>query len=291
MPRFARFLVLLAAASFAPALPAAEKIGALGHIVPQGGVVRLAGYGDVIRAVTVEPGRTVNAGDALVEFAGHRSAELDLQVARDALREAEDAAPRTQATRERGVELAKRELTIARERLERYEKLNASSVAPQELATRRQQVFAAEQALADAQSLLEAAQIAGPIALEKARAVVALAEEKLAHSTLRAPMAGTILEVAARVGEQGGGVLVALADLSRMTVEAEVFEADLSRVKLGAACELSSSAFAHPLPGHVERVSRLVNAQTKAATVRIALDAPEPAARYLGMEVTVSISP
>lgn len=273
------------------AAEAQTKIGALGRIEPAGGVLQLVGGGDVVAAVPVRADQTVKKGTVLVEFLGFAAAEADLQLARIALREAEAAGPRTVAARERAVETLVRELALARDRLERYEKLAESSIAPQELAARRHAVHATESNLTGARDELAQARLATELALERARLQVAAAEQRTVRAALRAPTDGTVLELLAAPGEAGGGVLVRFADLSRMVVVAEVFEVDLPKVKTGARGEAEHRVFPKKLGGTVEQVGRQVNAQTKSAKVRLALDAAEDAARFLGLEVTVAIVP
>ncbi|MDR3228662.1 MAG: HlyD family efflux transporter periplasmic adaptor subunit [Puniceicoccales bacterium] len=63
---------------------------------------------------------------------------------------------------------------------------------------------------------------------------------------MRAPFKGRVLRVFARTGEAVGPAGVAeIADLSQMTVEAEVNVADIARVRLGAKAVVS-------LPGRKE---------------------------------------
>lgn len=270
---------------------AEPKIGALGRVEPAGGILNLVGLGEVVAAVPVRPNQEVKAGEVLVEFAGRAGAEADRELARLARREAEENAPRALAARERVLALAERDLALARDRLARYEKLTESSIAPQELAARRHAVFAAESGLKNAREELAQTQLALELGRERTRLQLALAEQRVERGALRAPVDGTVIDVLAAPGEAGGGVLVRFADLRKMVVVAEVFEVDLPRVKAGARCEVEHRVFAQKLAGRVESIGRTVNPQTKAVRVRVALDTPEPAARFLGLEVTVGISP
>lgn len=286
-----RILLFVSAILLCAARAEPNKIGALGHIDPAGGILELAGNGDVVAAVVVGPNQTAKRGDVLVDYASRAAAETELQLAQIAGREIEATAPRTIAAQERAVALAEREVELARDRLARYEQLAESSIVPTELAARRHAVFAAENAAKNAREALAQAKVAGDLGRERARLQLVLAEQRLARSALRAPSDGTVLEVRARPGETAGGSLVRFADLTRMVVIAEVFEVDLPKVKVGARCEIDHRVFPAKLGGRVERVGRIVNPQTKAARVWIALDAPDEAARFLGLEVTVAIAP
>ena len=270
---------------------AETKIGALGHIEPAGGMVNLVGGGDVVAAVPVRPNQEVKKGDVLVEFAGRNAAETDRRMAQLALREAGENVPRAIAAHERAVALAERELELARDRLERYQKLTASSIAPQELAARQHAVFAADSHLKNAREELAQTRLANELGAERARLQLAATEERMVRSALRAPADGTVLEIRVAPGEAGSGVLMRFADLRELVVVAEVFEVDLPRVKLGARCEIAHRVFGKKLPGRVAGIGRIVNGQTKAVPVRVALDDAAEAARFLGLEVTVAIAP
>lgn len=63
-------------------------------------------------------------------------------------------------------------------------------------------------------------------------------EANLEYTRILAPMAGTVVSIAARQGQtlnanQSAPTILRIADLSTMTVEAQVSEADISRLRLG----------------------------------------------------------
>lgn len=81
-----------------------------------------------------------------------------------------------------------------------------------------------------------------------------LSSEKLEEFEILSPAAGTILEVKAQTGELitsgtatvgGGSVLMTIADLSRMIVQAKINEVNIGRVKVGQRVEVRLDA----LPG------------------------------------------
>jgi HlyD family secretion protein len=86
----------------------------------------------------------------------------------------------------------------------------------------------------------EAALIAG-------RADVTLAETMLDHTRIRAPIAGTILQVNAKVGELVAASpeqpLVVMGDMSLVRVRAEVDEQDVGKLRLGQRVFVRSSAY------------------------------------------------
>ena len=63
-------------------------------------------------------------------------------------------------------------------------------------------------------------------------------ESDLGFTTIRAPMAGTVVLISAKVGQtlnatQQAPVILKIADLSTMTVETQVSEADVSKLRVG----------------------------------------------------------
>jgi HlyD family secretion protein len=81
-----------------------------------------------------------------------------------------------------------------------------------------------------------------------ARAEVTLAELLLDKTRIRAPLAGTVLQLNAKVGELVGATpempLVVMGDMSQTRVRAEVDEHDVPKVKLGQSVFVRSNS--HP---------------------------------------------
>ncbi len=89
--------------------------------------------------------------------------------------------------------------------------------------------------------------------LLRAEASLALAKERLAGATVRAPSAGTILVKSVEEGQiiasstnnvSGGTTLVQMADLSRLQIRTLVDEVDIGQVHSGLAVESTVEAFA-----------------------------------------------
>ena len=142
--------------------------------------------------------------------------------------------------------------------------------------------------------------------LEQARADLDRAEADLEKAVVRAPVSGTVLKIMARAGERASNSgILRLADLSVMTVDVEVYQSDISRVKPGDAVEISSSALPRMLKGKVERIGLEVGRQTLVdagpaantdarvviATVSLLPEDREIAARFTNLQVTARIQP
>ncbi len=88
--------------------------------------------------------------------------------------------------------------------------------------------------------------------IKSAGASVVSSEVALENTRIRAPFDGTVLSKNANVGEvvapfaAGAGsraAVVTIADMSSLEVEADVSESNITRVKLGAPCEISLDAY------------------------------------------------
>ncbi|MET0639935.1 MAG: efflux RND transporter periplasmic adaptor subunit, partial [Hyphomicrobium sp.] len=84
-------------------------------------------------------------------------------------------------------------------------------------------------------------------ALQAARSDVAVAEALLEKTRIRAPVAGTILQLPAKAGEMVSPSpdqsLVVLGDMSVMRLKAEVDEIDVSKIKVGGKVTVKSNAY------------------------------------------------
>ncbi len=84
-------------------------------------------------------------------------------------------------------------------------------------------------------------------AVSEARAKVAIAEALLDKTRIRAPRAGTVLQLRAKTGEMvapsPGRPLVMIGDMSVMRVMAEVDEVDVSKIKLGQKVTIKSASY------------------------------------------------
>ena len=97
---------------------------------------------------------------------------------------------------------------------------------------------------------------------------------------IRAPIAGTIVEAEAAVGEaaETGTSLCAIADLTSLWIQVHVFEADLASVAVGASAELTVAAYPGEIfQGTLTLVSSLMDEATR--TVKGRVEAANPAGR------------
>jgi membrane fusion protein, heavy metal efflux system len=95
---------------------------------------------------------------------------------------------------------------------------------------------------------------------------------------IRAPMAGTVVERLITPGEllqAGTTPCFTVANLSRVWVMAQLFGTDLSAVSVGDPAEVVTGTDAHNFPGKVDKISALVDPNTRAVAVRVVVDNPQ----------------
>ena len=120
-------------------------------------------------------------------------------------------------------------------------------------------------------------------------AILDQAQIVLEDYTIRAPVAGTVLELVAEKGQIVGPTsrLLTLADLSEILVEADVDEAYATQIAVGqpAVLQLAGNSGTHQ--GHVSFVSNRVDEATGGLAIDISFDAP--VAAPVGLTVTTNI--
>lgn len=308
----------------APAAPLG--IGALGRVEPASRIRRLSQPGGAavtrLQRLFVQEGDLVAEGALLAEFADRPQREAAVAEARAAVAEARANLDRSRAAgrpsevaaqRARIAALSVQE-DLARREAQRAERLvpsgaGAAAVADRNRATATRLAAERRQAEAELATLLSSRP--EDIALAEAR--LAAAEASLARAEadadlarLHAPFTGTILRIMARPGDQVGTEgLLEIADLRRMDIVADVYETDLSRLRIGAPAEVTAPGtedrFAATVRDIGWTVRRLVQGQTdpvaavdsRTVEVRLALDeaGSEALRRRSNMQVHVAIRP
>ena len=99
---------------------------------------------------------------------------------------------------------------------------------------------------------------------------------------IRSPVAGTVVERLITPGElleAGTTPCFTVANLSRVWVMARLFGSDLSAVKVGDPAEVVTGIDAHNFPGRVDKISALVDPDTRAVAVRVVVENPQHSLR------------
>ncbi|WP_138933537.1 HlyD family efflux transporter periplasmic adaptor subunit [Roseovarius arcticus] len=299
---------------------------ALGRIIPRGDVIQVAtpsGAGDArIALIEVAEGDQVGAGDVLAVLDNLAQFQSSIASARAniAVREAILSQTRASITASRNearatLERAEATAAAAQSDLERTTSLFERGVVTR--ADFDQIVTRATEAGRDVERGLatlsryetgsESVQADIAVAkanLEAAQTDLARAEQDLERAYVRAPEAGVILNINARVGERpSSSGIIDLGDTTQMTVEAEVYQTLIGRVSIGDPVTVSAEALGRDLSGVVSAIGLQIgrqsitssdpaaNTDARVVDVIVALDAASSALaqRFTNLEVVVRI--
>jgi HlyD family secretion protein len=308
-------------------LPTRQMVVGLGRLLPEGEVVIVAppfGAGDArVASLKVTEGDRVEHGSVLAVLDSERTllAAIGSARAQLAAREANLAQVRAsvQASRdEAGATLARAETTYQNtvREFERVEILRQRGYAAeqsfdQRRAARDEAAREVERARAtlsrygsgdlDAQADVRVAERN----VDTARADLARAQADLDKAYVRAPITGTVLTVHVRPGEKPGAQgLMNLGNIDSMTVEVEVYQAQVGRVLVGDTVEVTAEALPQRLKGSVTRIGLEVGRQTvvdanpaantdaRVVKITVALepDSSSLAQRFTNLQVTARIA-
>lgn len=293
MDRLNRILAasVLALAFCAPGLTAAEKVGATGHIVPAGGVVKVAALRQgVISEIKAQRGALVQKGAPLFTLVVPASNLSEVELAKLDLRDASENGAKAVELQKLKIQAATTELDIAEKRLNRFTAMGQDFSALSQKEEREYQVKSARKNLEITQAELEHMILNNAINAGRAGERLKAARGALDLCTVAAPVDGTVIDYFQNPGEIAGTApSLIMADLKTMYVVAEISESDVLKLKPGMAATITHSAVSSPLTGRVEYIGRFVADNVKTANVRIRLDQAEMASRLLNMEVNVTI--
>jgi HlyD family secretion protein len=257
---------------------------ALGRVIPKGDVVSVAtpsGAGDArIAEIRVQQGDQVAAGDVLAVLDNLTALENGVATARATIAVREASLAQTSAT----IRASREEAQAALDRAEATAKNAQSdmdritSLFERGVTTRAdldQVVARANEAGRDVERAIatlsryqsgDATQADIAVAeanLAAARVDLTRAEHNLEQAYVRAPSAGTVLDINARAGERPGTAgIIDLGDTSQMTVEAEVYQTLIGRVAIGDPVTVSAEALAQDLMGVVSAIGLEIGRQS-----------------------------
>ncbi len=298
-----------------PSVPAAERpvpvprtvIAALGRVEPVSEEIRIAAaMTGRLAEVRLDEGDPVARGEvvATLENADHQArvqaAEANVGIAQAALeRLVNGARPSERAAAAAEVREAEAVLARAEKEFDRQQGLAAKRLGSgQDLDNARSLLEVARAQLARARAEREV--IDSPARADeraRAEAELALARARLAEaravyekSFVRSPIDGVVLRRFRRAGEQvtemGDTPILAVGDLARLRVRAEVDEADIALLHPGQDAYVQADAYGERrIPGRVQRIGSLMG--------RKQLSADDPAERRdtRVLEVLIDLEP
>jgi HlyD family secretion protein len=189
-------------------------------------------------------------------------------------------------------------------RLDSYDLRTAEVARLEAILTNARNEMARQQDLGQRSLTSEANLDAAQMDLDIALADLAAAKARLELAVVRSPLRAQVLEIHAYPGERVGPEgIMELGRTDRMYAVAEVYETDITRVKVGQLATILTSAMDEELTGKVERISLKVGrldavgtdpiAKTDARVVEvfILLDDSDAVSRFTNMQVKVEIQP
>jgi len=149
---------------------------------------------------------------------------------------------------------------------------------------RRLELKADEQ---QARDVAQAEVAAAAARLEQAQVDVATAKLQLERMTIRAPLAGRVLELVAHPGAvlapgkghmdtHDGSTVVTLYRPEMLQARVDVRFEDLSRVSVGQSVQIASPAWPQPLAGSVLFLTSSADIQKNTLAVKVAVETPPP---------------
>jgi len=191
------------------------------------------------------------------------------------------------------------EIAAAQARVDRAQAqlaLLKAGATPQEVAVAQARVDQARAQLARLRAGATPEELAAARArVAAARAALEQAQARLDQATLRAPFAGTVVRLEARVGEvvMPGQPLLFLGDLSTLQVETDdLSEEDVARVRIGAPVTVTLDALPdRTFRGRVMAIAPMASVDQGGTNykVTVALEERDPAMRW-GMTAYVEVS-
>lgn len=289
-----------------------------GLVEPRSGEIKiLAPAIGQIGEVLVHTGDKVLAGELLVglddQDARARVETAQAQVAMQRRARNDQAAGKAADRRKAEDAVADAETAVveARDAFDRVAAaLHAGSGAQADVAAARTALTSAEDALTQKRTQLHRLQAESgtPLPtqnegqLNVARSNLWLANVELEKLKIRAPLAGTVLQVNAKVGELAAPTspdpLVVIGDLSALRVRAELDERDIGEVKVGQQVIVRADAFpGRDFAGKVASIAPIVQAGrisspgsrnlTDFDVTQVRIDLTDPGPLLVGMKVDV----
>ena len=295
--------------------PASWSAAAPGRVEPRNGMFKLnASMVGRVEKVWVKVGEKVVEGQPLIKIDDSdllsrlRAADADVEARKKNRSTSGNQKIKRRRDAEDDLETAQIEVEVARRTFD--ELADAETPDQSDLSNAASRLRGAEQRVITARAALRdvineedaASPTTGELALTSARAQRDLALAALDRTRLRAPQAGTVLDINIKQGEiispQMREPVILLGDLSALRVKAEVDERDVAEVRTGQQVLVRADAFSgRDFKGTVKRVGksltsarlggRDVQRPANARVLEVLVDIESGSPLLPGMEVDV----
>ena len=166
------------------------------------------------------------------------------------------------------LETAKQQLKEARANLNRIQSSRQQQLSEARVNLNRIQSSGSEQIKEAEANLNQISEVrpvdirAAQTEVDNAKANLKQAKTNLEQSYIRAPIAGQILKIHTREGEQISNQGIAeLGKTQQMMVVAEVYQTDIEKIKLGQKASIRGQAFSGEVQGEVAQIGLQINRQ------------------------------
>ncbi len=219
-----------------------QGVGALGRIEPRSRVIKISHNagpdGARVEQLLFQEADSVKAGEKLAILSEHVKKKAEIEAAKMRIKVFEAERDLEQTT-----------LVFNKREHVRHQSLELSYAVSISLADAKQLAF--EQSAANLKRL--SAEIA------RAQSELKVAQAELENTLIYAPITGTIMKIFTRPGERiGENGLLEMANLSQIDVVAEVYESELTQVKIGQQGCITAIGFKRSYNAQVRELGFLV---------------------------------
>lgn len=302
MKKLISILAIAAAASAASAQSSTDAVACMGKVLPGDRIAKLTassptGAQPVIKKLFVKKGDFVEAGAPVAEMLGIDKAKASLERA-EAVFAAVKSASAIRLQQQKNM-IADMEGTFNQNK-----KILAEDALPRrERAEMEYEQESLARKISQAKGMLTLVEKNEANVVAEAKAVVAEAKKHFEEFTLKTPISGEIVEFNSELGESVGmdGVCE-IANTRNMFVDAEVYVADISKIKIGDKAEITSDALGkEKFGGVVVQISGYVKSNrlfstdpsdysnTRVVIAKIKLDDSAKFRNLIGSQVNVRI--
>lgn len=302
MKKLISIFAIAAAASAASAQSSTDAVACMGKVLPGDRIAKLTassptGAQPVIKKLFVKKGDFVEAGAPVAEMLGIDKAKASLERA-EAVFAAVKSASAIRLQQQKNM-IADMEGTFNQNK-----KILAEDALPRrERAEMEYEQESLARKISQAKDMLTLVEKNEANVVAEAKAVVAEAKKHFEEFTLKTPISGEIVEFNSELGESVGmdGVCE-IANTRNMFVDAEVYVADISKIKIGDKAEITSDALGkEKFGGVVVQISGYVKSNrlfstdpsdysnTRVVIAKIKLDDSAKFRNLIGSQVNVRI--